>query len=477
MDWEEIIKRLAGMDEADKDKLWEDLQKNNSVAGAKLAPTPGPQWEAFNSKADILLYGGMAGGGKSALLILLALLSHSRSLLMRRQYTDLGALIEDCLDKHGSRKGFSGAPPAKLRVNKDRLLEFGAAKQPGDEDHWRGQPHDFLGIDEASQWLEQQVRFLMSWVRSADPKQACRVVLATNPPENPAQGQWLITMFAPWLDPAHDLYPTPDGTLRWVITDEEGNDKWVDGWVITDEEGNDKWVDGPEDVMVGNRKVKPKSRTFIRASLADNPFLADTGYKETLDATPEPLRSAIRDGNWMISHEDDPFQLIPTNWVMQAQERWTREPPDGSPMCSIGVDVAQGGSNETVLAMRYDYWFDDLVAVPGHKTPSGSDVAALVLKHRQHNAEVIIDMGGGYGEGPYSKSPPLAPRTGSGGSIIRGPRRGGASGRPLIQISLMAALLCCRLWIASSSVTWWLRGSRSTLGASRWRARKRSRPG
>jgi hypothetical protein len=36
----------------------------------------------------------------------------------------------------------------------------------GDEQHWIGRARDLLGIDEATQFAEMQVRLLMGWVRS-----------------------------------------------------------------------------------------------------------------------------------------------------------------------------------------------------------------------------------------------------------------------------------------------------------------------
>jgi hypothetical protein len=67
----------------------------------------------------------------------------------------------------------------------------------------------------------------------------------------------------------------------------------------------------------------------------------------------------------------------------------------------MGVDVAQGGDDETVIACRYDDWFAPMIAVPGRETPLGKDVAGLVLSHRRDRALVIIDMGGGYGGSTY----------------------------------------------------------------------------
>ena len=44
-------------------------------------PNPGPQTEAFFSKADEVFYGGQAGGGKTDLLLGLALTAHTKSLV------------------------------------------------------------------------------------------------------------------------------------------------------------------------------------------------------------------------------------------------------------------------------------------------------------------------------------------------------------------------------------------------------------
>jgi hypothetical protein len=82
-----------------------------------------------------------------------------------------------------------------------------------------------------------------------------------------------------------------------------------------------------------------------------------------------------------------------------AQLRWTPRPPQDVPMTAIGVDVAQGGSDSTVLAPRYDTWYAPLIVVPRKETPTPSSAAALVVQRRRHGAAVIVDVGGGYGIG------------------------------------------------------------------------------
>jgi hypothetical protein len=125
--------------------------------------------------------------------------------------------------------------------------------------------------------------------------------------------------------------------------------------------------------------IYPRSRTFIPAKLSDNPHLLRTGYMSTLQAMPEPLRSQMLYGDFSVGLGDDPWQVIPTAWIRAAQQRWK----DGAgqplvPLDSIGVDVARGGADQTVLAKRYGVWFAPLEKYPGKDTPDGPVVAGLV---------------------------------------------------------------------------------------------------
>ena len=378
---EALIARLTALPEAQQKALI--AEASSGTKNLRWMPSPGQQTKAYFCKADILLFGGSPGGGKTSLLLGLALNEHRRSLILRRQYTDLTSITEEAIRLHGSRKGFNGSPPPSLRVSKDRLIEFGAAMRIGDEQHWQGNPHDLIGFDEGTQFAEVQVRFLMGWLRSTDPKQRKRVVIATNPPLT-SEGLWVLEMFAPWLDPKHPN-PAKEGELRYFVTDEYGKDSEVDG---------------PEPVFNGKKLVIPLSRTYIHSTVDDNPFLAGTDYQKVLDAMVEPYRSLLL-GGFQTGFRDAENQCIPTDWVRQAQKRWSPDPPIGVPQCAIGVDVAQGGEDETILAPRHDGWYAPVVAVPGRLTPLGSDVAGIVLAHRRGNALVVVDMGGGYGGATY----------------------------------------------------------------------------
>lgn len=347
---------------------------------------PGPQTQAYTSEADIMLYGGAAGGGKSALEVGLAAQEHKRALIVRRQSTELDGLIEFSRNILTGRGDYNKVDK-EWNLPGGRSIKFGGIK---DKDDWRdyaGRPRDLMCFDEAAEFLEEQVASLIAWNRSEDPQQRCRVVLGSNPPRG-AEGQWVITWFAPWLDTA---FPDPaaPGELRWFVR-------------IGDEI---RWVDGPDDIQHVDgdpEPYTPRSATFIPALLDDNPYYAGTNYRANLQSLPEPLRSQLLKGDFLAGREDDAWQVIPSDWVDMAVARWEQQGrPHNKPMTSIGVDVAQGGSDQTCLAPRFGGWFDELKVHKGVDTKDGPMVAALVFAAMRDKCQVVVDLGGGWGGSAY----------------------------------------------------------------------------
>ena len=346
-------------------------------------PNPGPQTEAYVSKADLLLYGGAAGGGKTDLLVGLALTEHHRSLIFRRAYVDLRGVEERLIEIRGTRDGYN-AQDMLLRIA-DRLLEFGALEKPSAELSWQGRPHDFIGFDEGAQLAESKVRFVLGWLRTSKAGQRCRAVIASNPPIG-GEGEWLVEWFAPWLDP---LFPNPakPGELRWAVIAPTG--KTI-------------WVEGPGTHVIDDVDLEALSRTFIPARLDDNPYLKGTNYRAQLMSMDEPLRSKLLDGDFLAGKQDAERQVIPSDWIAAAQERWKKLPDSrdsGGKMLSLGVDVAQGGKDKTVLAPLYGTWFAPLVRRPGVDTRDGPAVGGLVIETMRDRCQITMDLTGGWGLG------------------------------------------------------------------------------
>jgi hypothetical protein len=341
-------------------------------------PLPGPQTLAYHCQADILYYGGSAGGGKSDLLLGLALNEFVNSIIYRRQTTQLEGIQSRLLDEIlKSRRGWNGQKD--ILTTPGRKIEFGSCNNAGDEIKYQGRPHAFIGFDEITHFLESQFRFLIGWMRTTVEGQRCRVVCAGNPPTT-AEGKWVIQYWAPWLDDKHP-HPARPGELRFYTT--------IDG----------KDVECPDGmpVEINGRKVIPLSRTFIPSSVTDNPFLMRTGYEATLQSLPEPLRSQMLLGDFKAGTQDSAWQLIPTEWIDAAQARWT---PDGKKkeMDSVGVDVARGGPDKTVVAPRHGAWYDELKTIPGNKTPDGATAAGFVVSVLRDKAVIHVDALGVGGE-------------------------------------------------------------------------------
>jgi hypothetical protein len=340
--------------------------------------TPTPQRQAHDSKADILLYGGAAGGGKTDLIVGLALTQHTRSIVFRREHKQLDGIVERVLEVRKTRDGYNGQEN-RWNLPDGRLLRLGGMQHPGDEQAYQGRPFDLMAFDELTQFQEQQFRYVLTWNRTTNPNQRCRVIGATNPPTT-AEGEWVIRFWAPWLD---DTHPNPalPGELRWFISTEDG----------------DREVDGPETVIVGGEELVPRSRSFIPSSVEDNPFLMATGYKASLQSLPEPLRSQMLRGDFTAGRDDDPWQVVPTSWVKAAQDRWTPQRPRMQ-MSSLGVDVAMGGKDNTVLQARYGDWFAEPDITPGVDTPNSGITAGMVVAALRDGAPACIDVVGPGGE-------------------------------------------------------------------------------
>lgn len=344
-------------------------------------PLPGPQTTAFLSRADVVGYGGAAGGGKTDLMLGSALTSHKVSYILRREATQMQGIYNRLFDIMGGRQGFNGAD-RNYRSPDGRFIRFGSTPHLGDEMNFQGQARDMLGLDEASNFLEAQVRFLMGWVRTTDPNQFTQTILAFNPPTS-ADGRWIVDYFGPWIDRKH-TNPALPGELRWFVT--------VDGEEL-------EWFDGTPFEYDGETII-PTSRTFIPSRITDNPFLIGTNYLATLQAMPEPLRSQMLYGDFTAGMKDDIWQVIPTAWVEAAQDRWTKLQPRPR-FDSLGVDVARGGDDSTIIARcTDDLYFDELLEFPGKETPDGPTVAALCIASNPTHAPIHIDVIG-VGASPY----------------------------------------------------------------------------
>ena len=169
-------------------------------------------------------YGGAAGSGKSDLALGMAgTTRHRRSIIFRRVFPSLRSMIDRSRDIFNA----PNSTALKDRFNESlhiwhlengKTIEFGAVQYDDDKRKHQGQPRDFMVFDEAAEFLESQVRYLMAWNRSVDASIQPQTLLTFNPPSN-AEGQWIIKFFGPWLDEANKR-PAQPGELRYFYSSE-----------------------------------------------------------------------------------------------------------------------------------------------------------------------------------------------------------------------------------------------------------------
>ena len=397
------LEASVGIEHFDDSPLWVPLEPQ---AGRGIVMPDGsvvsPQRAAFESFADELFYGGAPGGGKSQLLLGLAVTRHRNTAIFRREFTQFrgqDGLWEKSRELIGLRGKSNDGHYTWRNLPGGRAIEMLGCDRWEDVLKYKGRGHDLKGFDELPEFEERAYRFLIGWLRTSHPGQRTRVVGAGNPPVN-EEGQWVIRYWGPWLDP-HHAKPAKPGELRWFVTDGNGKDLEVPGPTSGPGRAPDVLIETKD----GPTWISPRSRTYIGARVEDNPYYMSTGYAQVLANLPEPLRSQMRHGNFQAGRQDHEWQVIPTEWVVAAQARWRPEGGNGLPLSSVGNDPSRGGQDEFVVARRHDNWVAPLDVHPATAAPDGQRGAAIVYRSigGARGVPVQIDIIGSAGSSVYDQ--------------------------------------------------------------------------
>ncbi len=391
-----------------------------------LTPNEGPQAQGYLCDADVIGYGGAGGGGKTVLALMLAAGRHKKSVLFRQTFPNARDIIEKsrtAFNVINSDKGNGWNGQEHIwRLRDGQLIEISSVPDERSKENQRGRERDFYTFDEATEFSESQVRFIVGWNRSPDPYQICQVLLTFNPPQD-EQGDWVVRWFLPWLAflfPDQFTYPNParPGEVRWFIqrldanghdADEEVPENELDWYIIKSEQKikvNSGELQARNGIIFRPKRgfkapdgtiYLAKSRTFFPAKLKDNPILEATGYDAQIEALPEPMRSLMK-GKFLSKRQDNITQVIPTSWIRLAQKRWLEGQRPALPMTAMGVDVARGSDrnerikgDDNAIAPRYGNWYEELKVVPGALTPDGRTLAQVVIGEQKDGAAIIID--------------------------------------------------------------------------------------
>jgi len=326
----------------------------------ELSPQEGAQTSFLATQADICIYGGAAGGGKTYGL-LLEPLRHKNvedfgAVIFRRnsiQIYNEGGLLDESL------KLYSGIRGAELKKTPRPLWSFGGkgrisfAHIDGDADlhKWQGSQICMIGFDELTHFTKKQFFYMLSRNRST-----CGVTPYVRASCNADADSWVAEFIEWWID-QDTGYPIPErsGVLRWMLRVDEAIH-----WADTKEELWERF-----NLKTDEERQKPKSVTFIRSTLQDNKILmkSDPSYLANLEALPLVERERLLHGNWKIkpaagmyfkrTQVGDRLDVIPADivkWVRGWDLAATSEDEGGDPAYTSGVLIGKRRNGRYIVA-------------------------------------------------------------------------------------------------------------------------------
>ncbi len=362
--------------------------------GKEIRPQPGPQEAFLTSPADVVIYGGAAGGGKTYGMLLDALhYTHVQgfgAVFFRKNHNQIfseGGLWDTSLDL------YTGLPNAVPTIGKSQWkfldprgrtlsrVSFKHIERDMDLGKWQGSQICGLYFDELTHFSEKTFFYMFSRNRSL-----CGVRPYTRASCNPDADSWVAKFIEWWIDP-NTGYPIPErsGVIRWFIRIEE-----VLHWANTREELWERF-----NLTTKTERDKPKSVTFIAASVYDNKLLLekDPGYLANLEAMALVERERLLHGNWKIKAAAGLFfkraqlgkrlDAVPTDvvrwvrcWDLAASEKTQK----GDPAYTAGVLMGKRSNGRYIIA--------DVI----NRQMAASDVRKTILMTAQMDRDKYGDV-------------------------------------------------------------------------------------
>jgi predicted phage terminase large subunit-like protein len=317
----------------------------------------GPQEAFLYARADIVIAGGAAGGGKTWGL-LAEPLRHKKNpqfgaVIFRRTYPQIkneGGLWDEAaelyVDAEANENDLEYRFPSGMTVAFKHLQHLKDAKK------WTGAQVPLLCFDQLEEFEEGQFWYLLTRNRSSRAGIRPYVRATCNPvPDDDPVGGWLNRLISWWWDPL----------TGYAIAERSGVARW---FVRLGEELH--WGDSAAELVKrfperAPGEIRPKSLTFIPAKLSDNPILErnDPGYRAWLMAQPLVERERLLGGNWKIKATKGTvfdrswfasfLEVMPTDveaWVRY----WDKAGTEGGGKFSAGVLIGKRSSGRVIIA-------------------------------------------------------------------------------------------------------------------------------
>lgn len=316
----------------------------------EIKPQPGRQEQFLSSAADIAIYGGAAGGGKS-FAMLIEPLRHIHNprfgcVIFRREMTqvtkegglwDESAAIYPLLGARPRQHFHDWRFPSRAKVG------FGHLEREDTKISWHGSQIPLMCFDELTMFTKSQFFYMMSRNRST-----CGVRPYIRGSCNPDPDSFVADLISWYID-QQTGYPLQkrSGVIRYFM---RMQDDVID------------WADSREELIKrhkASKTFKPdfiKSFTFVASSVYDNKILLQKNpeYLGNLNALPLVERERLLGGNWKIRpaaglyFQRRYFEIVPArpsqvrrrvrHWDLAATEAEEGAEPDWTVGLLLSVD-------------------------------------------------------------------------------------------------------------------------------------------
>lgn len=372
----------------------------------QIRPQPGPQEAFLSTPADIAVYGGAAGGGKTFALLLEPVrhlhVPKFGGVIFRRESTQIrkeGGLWDESQGLYTMLGGKSRETFLDWKFPIGAKITFGHLEQENTKYTWQGSQIPFIGWDELTHFTRGQFFYMLSRNRSM-----CGVRPYMRAGCNPDPDSFVAELVSWWIDPDTGYaIPERSGIIRWFI---RRGDELI--WAATKQQLVD---DHP-----GTHPDEVKSFTFIASSINDNKILLerDPGYLGNLKALSLVDRERLLKGNWKIRpaagmyFQRRYFEIVdaaPANarrvrhWDLAA----TDPEPDKEPDWTVGLKLAKDEKGICYVEHVERFQGSPLKVESAIKNVAASDTRQVVISLPQDpgqagksQAQALVRMLAGY---------------------------------------------------------------------------------
>lgn len=257
----------------------------------QIKPQP-RQVQFLSSSADIAIFGGAAGGGKSWSLLIEPLRHITNpdfgAVIFRRtipEITHEGALWDASKKIYQLMDVKANENERQFKFANGGKVTFSHMQREDDKLSWKSAEIPLIEFDQLESFTASQFFYMLSRNRSM-----CGVRPYIRASANPEPG-WLADFLSWWIGEDGYAIIERSGVIRWMVRENDQN----------------FWADDKEILQAEHPNSTPKSVTFILSTVYDNQILLtkDPGYLANLQALDNIERQrllgdGLRGGNWKI---------------------------------------------------------------------------------------------------------------------------------------------------------------------------------